>query len=97
MQVPKDSKDRKAGKEAIAAIREIIGDEETFKKLFWFSGAYSVALSGGYEDDIDEGEALYVPTFLRACLDSSLLYSTFTGSGMLLCVVFKVTLLNQIE
>lgn len=25
-------------------------------------GAYSVALSGGYEDDIDEGEALYVPT-----------------------------------
>ena len=26
-------------------------------------GAYSVALSGGYEDDIDEGEALYVPAF----------------------------------
>lgn len=25
-------------------------------------GAYSVALSGGYEDDIDEGEALYVPS-----------------------------------
>ena len=46
-------------------------------------GCYSVALSGGYEDDVDLGEALYVLSafvsfvYPHDCICSS----TYTGSG----------------
>lgn len=43
-------------------------------------GAYSVALSGGYEDDVDLGYALYVLT-TRSNRSLILPDSTYTGSG----------------
>ncbi|PSS37713.1 hypothetical protein PHLCEN_2v406 [Hermanssonia centrifuga] len=45
-------------------------------------GCYSVALSGGYEDDVDVGEALYASQLFPPHYDLQRIYhSTYTGSG----------------
>ncbi len=45
-------------------------------------GCYSVALSGGYEDDVDVGEALYVSQPFPPHYGLQRIYhSTYTGSG----------------
>ena len=44
-------------------------------------GAYSIALSGGYEDDQDYGDGLYVYTLSSFLANYSSIFSTYTGSG----------------
>ena len=44
-------------------------------------GAYSIALSGGYEDDQDYGDGLYVYTLSSFLANDSSIFSTYTGSG----------------
>jgi hypothetical protein len=47
-------------------------------------GAYSVCLSGVYEDDKDEGESLYVALVAFRCLSALLkafICSVYTGTG----------------
>jgi E3 ubiquitin-protein ligase UHRF1 len=44
-------------------------------------GAYSVALSGGYDDDVDLGYALYVQFTVNCSRLINLFLSTYTGCG----------------
>lgn len=44
-------------------------------------GAFSVVLSGGYEDDEDHGDTLYVRSSCHATLRAHKSNSTYTGSG----------------
>lgn len=44
-------------------------------------GAFSVCLSGGYKDDVDQGEFLYVTMLHRCTFHTNAFDSIYTGTG----------------
>ena len=43
-------------------------------------GAYSIVLSNGYEDDVDEGDFMYVRSY-SLCDCTNIMFSSYTGTG----------------